>query len=233
MMAFRQGRVRFDDADVRHLIDLYDAGIRQMDDELARLLDGLGDDPGLLVVVLADHGDEFLEHGGVLHGRTQFQELVRVPLIVRGPGIPHGQRVATTASLVDVMPTILTAVGAPVPPGLDGADLAPTWRGGGADLGTRYLSSEADHNNTELDTARAVRHREHTLHFDRPSGKLTLFDLRVDPHEQTDVAAAHPEVVADLRVWLERFRGSKPAAGDAVTLTPEQLERLRSLGYVR
>ncbi len=232
LMAYRQGRVRLGAPDVSHLIDLYDAGIRQMDDEIARLLDGLGDDPGLMVVVVGDHGDEFLEHGGVLHGRTQHQELVRVPMLIRGPGVTRGARVTLPVSLVDVMPTVLAAVGAPVAPGLDGADLAPTWRGSGAELGARYLSSEADHNNPAPDTARAVRHRTHTLLFDRPSDTFTLYDLAVDPHEQTDVAAAHPDVVADLRVWLERFRGAG-ASGAAVTLTPEQRERLRSLGYIR
>ncbi len=233
LLGLRRSGMQLGPDDVRHLVDLYDAGIRQMDDELARLLAGLGDDPGLMVVVVADHGEEFLEHGGVLHGRTQYQELVRVPLIVRGPGVPRGVHVKATASLVDVMPTILAAIGAPVPPGLDGADLAPTWRGGGLELGARYLSSEADHNNQVPDVLRAVRHRRHTLHFDRLRGTLALFDLDADPHEQHDIAATHPDVVADMRVWLDRFRGAHAASGEAVTLTPEQEERLRSLGYLR
>jgi arylsulfatase A-like enzyme len=233
MQAFRQGRVAFADADVQHLVDLYDAGIRQMDDELARLLTVVANDPGVLVVITSDHGDEFFEHGGVLHGRTQFQELVRVPLIMRGPGVPRGARVATTASLVDVAPTILTAVGAPLPASVDGSDLAPTWRGGGAALGERYLASEADHNNAEPDVVRAVRHRRHTLHVDRLRGTSTLFDLATDPHEQRDQTAVQPDVAADLRAVLERFRSTRGSTGDSVTLTPEQLERLRSLGYVR
>jgi len=60
-----------------------------------------------------------------------------------------------------------------------------------------------------------------------------LFDLGTDPHEQTDVAAGHPDVAADLRAQLERFRNARGASGGAVTLTPEQEERLKSLGYVR
>ena len=155
-----------------------------------------------------------------------------MPLIMRGPGVPKGVRVKTTTSLVDVMPTILTAVRAAVPNGLDGSDLAPTWQSGAAELGARYLSSEADHNNAEPDMVRAVRHRQHTLHFDRLSGKSTLFDLGVDPHEQTDIAAAQPEIAADLQLWLERFRGAHGESGGAVTLSPAQLERLHSLGYV-
>ena len=184
------------------------------------------------MLVVSDHGDEFFEHGGVLHGRTQYQELVRVPLILRGPGVPRGVRVATTASLVDVLPTILTRSrggGAErarrVGPRTDVAE----WRGRARDA---LSLSEADHNNAEPDMVRAVRHRQHTLHFDRLSGKSTLFDLGVDPHEQTDIAAAQPEIAADLQLWLERFRGAHGESGGAVTLSPAQLERLHSLGYV-
>jgi arylsulfatase A-like enzyme len=229
----RRRGIRFDEADVGHLVDLYDAGIRQMDDELARLLAALGDDGRTLVIVTSDHGEEFLEHGGVLHGRTQYQELVRVPLIVRGPGVPSGVRVERTVSLVDVMPTILAAVGEPVPAGLDGSDLAPSWRGAGGELDARYLSCEADHNNAEPDVMRAVRHRRHTLHVDRLSGKVALFDLGSDPHEQKDVAGAHGAIATELREQLERYRAARVETGGAVTLTPEQEERLRSLGYVR
>lgn len=233
MVASRTGKVVFDRTDAQHLTDLYDAGIRQMDDELARLLGALGDDAGTLVVIISDHGEEFLEHGGVLHGRTQFDELVRVPLMMRGPGVPPGVRVATTASLVDVMPTILGAAGVAAPAGLDGADLAPTWHGGGAELGERYLSCEADHNNAEPDVTRAVRHGKDKLHFDRLTGQAPLFDLGTDPGEHTDTAAHRPAIAADLRAHLDRFREVRPIVGGSVKLTPEQMERLKSLGYVR
>lgn len=103
-------RVEYDEADRRHLIDLYDANLHQTDAELQRLIEfmrfeGLLDEA--LVVVTSDHGEEFLEHGGVLHSRTQYQELLHVPLIVRGPGVPAGLRIATPVSLVDVAPTVL------------------------------------------------------------------------------------------------------------------------------
>jgi arylsulfatase A-like enzyme len=231
MVAVRSGKAAFDQEDARHLIDLYDAGIRQMDDEIARLLTEVGGADDTLLIVTSDHGEEFLEHGGVLHGRTQFEEVMRVPMIVRGAGAPAGLRVPTTVSLIDIMPTILTAVGIPVPTGLDGSDLAPTWRGGGTELGGRYFFGEADHNNAEPDVTRAVRHYKDKLHFDRLTRVQTLFDLRTDPGERVDVAANRPEVVARLREQLDHFQQG-PATGNAVNLTPEQIEKLRSLGYV-
>jgi arylsulfatase A-like enzyme len=228
----RSGEVSLDATDAQHLVDLYDAGIRQTDDEIARLLAGFAEDPELLVIVTSDHGEEFLEHGGLLHGRTQFQELVRVPLMMRGPSVPHGVRVSTLASLVDLMPTILATVGAPPVPGVDGVDLSPTWRGG-AVPNERYLSCEADHKNAEPDSIRAVRHSGYTLHADRVRKTTTLFDLATDPREQHDVADAHPDVVADLRAQLDRFKSAQKTTGGAVTLTPELEERLKSLGYAR
>ncbi|MCC6765549.1 MAG: sulfatase [Deltaproteobacteria bacterium] len=234
MIRARTGMLSLDRADAEHLKDLYDAGIRQYDDELGRLLDALGDDPRTMLIVTSDHGEEFGEHGGFLHGRTQFEEVVRIPLIVRGAGAPAGLRVDTTVSLIDVMPTILAAVGVPPPGPLDGVDLAPTWRGNAAAIGERTLFHEADHNNAEPDVTRAVRHDHEKLHFDRLLGTTLLFDLATDPGEQRDVSRARPERVEAFRADLEAFAKKHAATGaSSVTLTPEQLERLKSLGYVR
>ena len=61
-----------------------------------------------LLVITSDHGEEFLEHGGVLHGRTHYQEVLHIPMILRGPSIPAGERIRTPVSLVDLVPTLLT-----------------------------------------------------------------------------------------------------------------------------
>jgi arylsulfatase A-like enzyme len=233
LVAVRAGRVVLDAADARHLVDLYDAGIRKMDEEIGRLLAAVGDGDDTLLIVTSDHGEEFLEHGSVLHGRTQFGEIMQVPLIIRGAGAPAGVRVGTTVSLIDVMPTILTAAEIAVPPGLDGADLAPTWRDGGSELGARYFFGEADHNNAAPDVTRAIRHDKDKLHLDRLTGLHTLFDLERDPGELVDVARLHPEITARLLARLTDFQEAPTEAGSAVVLDSEQTERLRSLGYVR
>jgi choline-sulfatase len=232
LMDHREGKVALGAADAPHLVDLYDAGIRQMDGELSRLFAALGTAQPTLLVVTSDHGEEFFEHGGVLHGRTQFQEVVRVPLLVRGPGLPAGRRVADPASLLDVMPTILAVAGAPAPASLDGVDLSPAWRGGPS-AGDRHLFGEADHNNAEPDITRAVRHGTRKLHFNRLTKELALYDLARDPGEKVDLAREQREVVADLRARLDRFLRVQPEATTPVNLTPEELERLRSLGYLR
>jgi arylsulfatase A-like enzyme len=235
LMAYREGRVRLEGRDAAHLIDLYDAGLRQMDDELQRLFAFLRDEKLLddtLLILTSDHGEEFLERGGVLHGRTQFQEVMRVPLVMRGPGLPAGRRVAAPVSLLDVMPTLLRRAEAEVPSGLDGEDLAVSWRGEDGRLGERYLFGEADHNNAEPDITRAVRHRSYKLHFNRLTGQRELFDLARDPGERADRAGFEPAVTSELMARLERFMQIRGEAAPPSRLTPEEIEKLRSLGYL-
>jgi arylsulfatase A-like enzyme len=203
-----------------------------MDAELGRFFDflkaeGLWEDT--LLVITSDHGEEFFEHGGVLHGQTQYEEVLRVPLLIKDPGIAEGKRVAAPVSLVDVAPAVLARVGTASPEGLDGVDLGIDAR----DLGERYLFSEADHNNVEHNITRAVRHRNFKLHFNRLSREYRLFDLSRDPGEEHDLSAADADAVAALSRRLETFMAMKGVEAPVRTLSEEEIEKLRSLGYLR
>jgi arylsulfatase A-like enzyme len=126
MLLHRYGRLRLDDSAVSHLTGLYDAGIRQLDDQLGALFDslrgqGLWEDT--FIVLTSDHGEEFLEHGGVLHGLTQYREVLAIPLVISGPGVPSNTRIEEPASLVDIMPTVLSLLGVAAPDSLDGVAL--------------------------------------------------------------------------------------------------------------
>ena len=109
-----QGR-GFSDADRNFVRGLYDAAIRRTDDYLAALfrhLTELGLDQNTLLILTADHGEGFGEHGFYLHGNSLYEEELHVPLIVRFPGGQHaGLRVAQPVGLVDIAPTVLEAVG--------------------------------------------------------------------------------------------------------------------------
>ena len=104
----------------QYTIDRYDGAVHFIDAEIARLLEVLG--PDATVVVFADHGEEFWEHGAVGHGHSLDEELVRVPLIVRSPGLPAG-RSARPATLADIVPTVMELVGLQAPEGLVGQSL--------------------------------------------------------------------------------------------------------------
>ncbi len=229
LASHREGKISLSTADAPNLIDRYDAGIRQMDAELGRLLDFLRGEDAFLILT-SDHGEEFFEHGGVLHGQTQYEEVIRVPLLVKGPGVPAGRRVPTPVSLVDIAPTLLARAGIAPPDGLDGVDLGLLWAG--EEREDRCIFSEADHNNVEHDITRAVRYRSLKLHFNRLSREYRLYDLASDPAERMDVSAGQESAVAALSEQLEKYlRGAVEAPLRA--LSDEEIENLRSLGYLR
>jgi arylsulfatase A-like enzyme len=235
-------RLHPSEEDVRHLVDLYDASLRQTDVHLGRLFAFLGE-AGLLdttlVVVTSDHGEEFLEHGGVLHGHSQYQELAQVPLVLRGPGVAEGRRLRDPVSLVDVVPTALGLLGLPTPEDLDGLPLHPLWQKPGHTLPARFLFFEADivfpppaPGLVPPGTRRAVRFGSYKLHYDMRTKRAQLYDLAQDPRETRDVSLLHPEIARVLRERLTEHLARPGAASRSGELTREQIETLRSLGYV-
>jgi len=231
-------RIEFDDADLRRLIELYDAGVRQMDAEIGRLVDFLRREDMLddtLLILTSDHGDEFLEHGGLLHSRDQYQELLRVPLIMRGPGVGAGVRIDTPVSLVDIVPTVLALLGEEPLAAVDGLDLSQLWqrdarspgREGEDPFRDRPLLAEASAENLKL----AVRRGRYKLHYDRVRGTQELYDLEEDPGERVDLSQREPAIAAELRELLQARPGAG-SSGEVVELSPADRQRLEALGYV-
>lgn len=239
-------KLDFDEDDLRHLVQLYDAQIRQLDAELGRLFAALRRldlmDETLLIVT-SDHGEEFREHGRFEHFLTAYQESVRVPLIVRGPGVPAGLRIQAPVSGIDIVPTVLSRVGVEAPEGIEGLDLSPLWSGGSPEpFAERPLFVEAaggvSHNYFAGDfypIYRSVRKGRYKLVVEAQSGRHALYDLETDPGEQLDIAEREPEIAAALLAIGElRYQpgGRGARQGSAPDLDPEDLERLRALGYV-
>jgi arylsulfatase A-like enzyme len=228
------GERRLAPEDRQRLIDLYDASVRQLDAEVGRLLAGLEQRGWLdetLVVVTSDHGEEFLEHGGVLHARTHYEELLRIPLIWRGPGLPRGVRVAEPVSLADVAPTLLARLGV-AGSAVAGRDLAPLWSGGGRGE-ERFVVADGDRDNAEPDRYQSIRGSRYKLIRERRSGTSRLYDLVRDPGEQRDLADREPGRRDDLARRLDAFLAE--GAGEATAAEPlgeDELEQLRALGYL-
>src|SRR5207244_7717763 len=117
-------------ADVRHIQDLYDGAVKSVDDQVARVLarlDDLGLAKNTYVIVLADHGEHLHDAGwGMGHGEhLRGDQALRIPLLVRGPGIPAGKRVGATARDVDLAPTLYARLGERPAAPVDGVDLTP------------------------------------------------------------------------------------------------------------
>lgn len=121
--------------DIQHLLALYDGEIRWVDGHIARILAELADlriADRTAVIITADHGDEFFEHGGKGHGRTLYREVMHVPLVMHIPGESAGTVMKNPVSLVDLAPTILDLAGVAGSYGMDGISLMPTIRQGEA-----------------------------------------------------------------------------------------------------
>ena len=238
-------RDEFGAADIQHLEELYDAGIRQLDAEIGRLLAFLeesGRALNTLVVITSDHGEEFMEHGRLGHFLTTYQQSLRVPLLMRGPGVPSGVRVEMPVSLVDLPPTLLGMAGLEVPPGLDGLDASSLLREApDAAFSDRFLYGEASGGRQQATRLpgiypiyRSVRQGRFKLIERQADGaaERMLFDLAEDPGEVRDVAEQYPDQVAILAAELEqRHAETKAPAGAEIELDEEDLERLRALGY--
>lgn len=222
-------------ADLDHLRALYDAEIRYTDGQIGRILDHL-DERGLrestLVVVTSDHGEEFLEHGGLEHQRTLYEEQLRIPLIVRAPRLRTG-REPQQASLLDVAPTVLAWAGLPVPRHMLGKSLLSA-------LPPREAYGETHHAD-DLTRKAFLRDGQGgsklVFSFDKQRPALLRreewYDLGWDPGEQRSQRPRGARAETLRRLLLERWeRARREPPSGLVALTPEQLERLKSLGYV-
>jgi arylsulfatase A-like enzyme len=221
--------------DVDDPLALYDGEIAFTDRHIGRVLDaverlGLTDDT--LVVFTSDHGEEFGDHGGERHGHTLFGELVRVPLILRGPGIPVDELDAVVRT-VDVLPTLLELCGVGPQAAPAGESLVPLLTGGrrapGPALAELRLSAESAYD--------AVIDGPLKLIVAADGGEARLHDLAADPAETRDLAAERPGDVERLTAELLRLRDealraslSYEVAPD-VELLPGASERLGHLGY--
>jgi arylsulfatase A-like enzyme len=229
---------------LRFLRSRYEGEVHQNDRAFGDLVDGLrarGLDDATVVVFTADHGEEFLEHGGTEHTKTLYQELVRVPLVVRVPrGRAGGAREKGAVQQIDLMPTILALAGLPVPRGLPGRDLAARLNASpGADAPAPVLFSEERFAVVDKVAARAG---EMKLIFNndgpalwRAGSHLELYDLARDPREKANLAASRPITLAFLEQRLDAFRKVQARAGGAqsVALSADEREQLRALGYVQ
>ena len=231
--AARRGPLGMSAADRDRLIDLYDGEILALDAHLGELLRRLNERfPDTVVVLTADHGEEFLEHGGFGHGDTLYEEVLHVPLIVAGPDVPGGARVPVVVSLVDVVPTLLERVGAPVPAGLDGRSLVAEL-GSGDDAAAAHADARilalhtASHDGTL--SLRGVRSGVRKLLRDDGKGTRELYDLASDPRELRSLAPAVGD--ARLEQALATLGVAAPGAV-AAPPDPKAVESLKALGYL-
>jgi len=222
-------------ADLDHLLALYNGEIRHTDNEIGRLIAHLkerGVWKNTLMLVTSDHGEEFLDHGSWEHQKTLYEEVVRIPLIVAGPGIAP-RREVKQAGLLDVAPTILDYLKVSAPPAMKGLSLLRPL----AESREMYGETDQTPDGTRLSFLRGgARSWKAILSLD-PRKQRVLgsewYDLVSDPAEKTNRPPQESlRLTIEARARDTALKSRSSVASRPVELTAEQKEKLRALGYI-
>ncbi len=223
---------RLEERDYQHVASKYDGEILFTDAVIGRFLDFLGDS-GLLentvVAITSDHGENFGDHPEYQLGHSElYDHTLRVPLILRGPGIPAGQVFEGPVEGTDLVPTLLDLVGVASRGELDGRSFRPALDGG--PWKKPYLFGE------KFPTMRMVRSNEWKL-IHREASDFELYDLLEDPGEHHSLVGSRPEVEPRLREILREWGELQDRRVDELSTgqdeVPDRLkEKLEALGYV-
>lgn len=222
--------------DLEHLIALYDRGIAYTDYWIGRLVAELQERhlyDDTLLIVTADHGEEFLDHHGLEHGLTFYDELLRVPLIMRIPGYGSGTTIGAQVGLIDVMPTVLDLVGVHDALPLQGVSLVPLLEG--QSLPDRLLYAEAD-----VAGKRIAMRSNKIKYIQTVKGRQReAYDLAADPHEIHNLCSDNPDDCGLFADSIAEMRTEVDLAAQQLNLPPARAavvddvtrERLHVLGY--
>ena len=226
-------------AELDYLRSAYHAEVRGVDAAFGQLVEGLGQDvlDRSVVVFTADYGEEFRDHGDGGHGHTLYEEVVRVPLVIRPPnGLNGGSSTSATVQHVDLLPTLAGLAGAPNLK-TQGRDLSGWLSGGSAPEGGRLASRLrfSGYNKSAIREG-SMKLIVNNDRFGREVVRTELYDLANDPKEERNLAEERPIAARHLRNELELLREQLQArgasAGATVELNEEDRERLRALGYL-
>jgi arylsulfatase A-like enzyme len=232
---FTKNRRSLPPNDLAYAMALYDGEIRFVDDWFGSfwgLVRELGLDRRATIVFLSDHGEEFQEHGSLLHEKL-YATVTRIPLMIRLPGGRLARRVPAVVESVDLMPTLLELAGAPVPAAVQGGSLLPLMLGQPAGDAPVAFGEYP-----WFGRSRAVTLGTQRLVYASKTGRAELYNYRTDPLEQVNVAERHPEAVAArvrlLESWEARVAASRiEDLGEPAPVDQETIEQLRQLGYVQ
>jgi arylsulfatase A-like enzyme len=234
-----QGRVRPTEAELAHLVRLYDGNMAYADREMGELrktLEAAGVWDKCVLIFTADHGEQFYEHDYIGHSAQVYEDSTHIPLIVRLPkGVgPRGVRLRQLVDLLDLAPTIADILG------MKGEDVASF-----GFEGRSLLPIIAGAPDKPATLARTVWERpvygltdgRYKLIYDTKSGDEELYDLERDPRERKDLSRNEPMMAEffrqELHEWLARLNaGPRASGGGPEIMTCQQCQNLKLLGYL-
>jgi arylsulfatase A-like enzyme len=220
------------------MIARYDGDILFADTMVGRLLDELRRQDLLertVVIITADHGEEFYDHQNWGHGQSVYDELIHVPLIVRVPGEERrGRRIGQPVMSVDVMPTLLALTGSESPPDLAGGSLVPPLRGGESTAAPEAYSELV----YTYGGARALveDHEKLVTKTQSEETRRELYDVAADPREQQNLVERQTDGgdgLARRMAAVQTWAGQRVAQATDAHVGAETSNRLKALGYVQ
>lgn len=214
------------------LIDRYDSEINNCDYYLKKLFKLLSPDENTLVIITADHGEAFLDHGQLVHGDTLFEEEIRIPLIIK---FPDNSKIIKTinkpVSNLHIFPTIIDIAGVEITQKMQGKSLMPLISGN-SDKTPGHVYLELDWFNYW----KAIRSENWKLMISgTDKRKRFLYDLHSDPYETQNLVDKHRERTISLEAILETWMNTNPefkAPKIKVKIDKEHENKLRTLGYL-
>ncbi len=229
MLALRKKNKTLPPSMLGRLEKLYDGEIAYTDQQFGRFMSELakmGLDDSTVVVITADHGEEFNDHGGFEHGHTVYDELLHVPLIMRFPSRMKPATVSAVARHIDIAPTFCDLAGIDIPPTFQGESLlgviSATSRRGSATMAE-----------TEFWGDLLVAWRNEGYKVIRKPGTAELYDVATDPKERENLADRESDRLARALAELDEVRAvMSKSAGQAAVLSAAQRQKLITIGYL-
>ena len=223
---------------------LYNGEIKYTDEylikPLIKELKKLGLYDRTMIIFTSDHGEEFQDHNSWLHGHTLYNELIKVPLIIKFPNTKHsGKKINTIVRSIDIVPTILDSVGIETEPfNFDGKSLQSIAQG--KETRNRTFISDFTRQGSSAFRPRMVCINQDFYKLiafrSASSPKLHLFDLEQDKHEITNLDKTHTNLVRSLFQkildYYDNFKEVK-VKSDKVVMDSALEEKLKALGYIR
>jgi arylsulfatase A-like enzyme len=215
----------FTAADLDKTLTVYDSEIAYTDYHIGNLFDALAMEDSFddtLIVLTADHGEEFHDHGSFGHARTLYNEVIHVPLLIKYPEMTRGRTETKPVALIDVFPTVLDYLQIPLGHRISGKSLRGEEQG-------RPVFSET----SRFFNRRSAVADGHKLIWDKETDSVELYDLQEDPRERSNLAKKRPEIARAMKSALMKWdrTGQMQEAGE-VDLSDDEIRELKALGYL-
>ena len=233
------GERKITEEELEFLCGLYDGAISYVDmliGKLVKELNRLELSDNTVLVISADHGEAFMEHGYVEHTACLHSEVLRVPLILVGPGVPRGRRIRSQVRSIDIMPTVLNLCGFPLQAKIQGVSLLP-WIT--AEIKKDLIAaSETERGGGQI----AVSNGRFKIIRKNAEKRTDIYDVRRDVDETIDISKSCPGILEmmefQLAAWQDEVAEcaneywSDSSTAESLEMKGEVVERLRALGYV-